>query len=56
MWRSWFIDHPLTSVALASMAIFLGAFIVVVARALRADRSTLDERARLPLLDGESHV
>lgn len=56
MWKSWFLDHPLTSVALASMAIFIGTFIIVVVRAARADAGALDERARLPLLDGETHV
>lgn len=56
MWKSWFLDHPLTSSALAAMAFFLGAFVVVIVRMLRADSRTLDERARLPFLDGETHV
>jgi hypothetical protein len=60
MWKSWFTDHPLTPVALAAMALFLGAFIVAVWRAWRSPAGELDERARLPLSDelvedGDAH-
>ena len=51
MWKDWFANHPFTPVALVAMALFLGAFIVVVWRAWRTPPPTFDERARLPLLD-----
>jgi hypothetical protein len=49
MWKSWFIDHPLTPLALIAMALFVGTFAVAVWRAWRAAPAALDERARLPL-------
>jgi cbb3-type cytochrome oxidase subunit 3 len=51
MWKHWFADHPLTPLALAAMALFLGAFVVVAWRAWKMPARDLDERARLPLLD-----
>ena len=51
MWNSWFAQHPLTPVALAAMALFLGTFVVAVWRAWRSPAGELDERARLPLSD-----
>jgi hypothetical protein len=60
MWKSWFAQHPLTPVALAAMALFLGTFVVAVWRAWRSPAGELDERARLPLSDelvddGDAH-
>jgi hypothetical protein len=51
MWKHWFADHPLTPLALAAMALFVGAFVVAVWRACRTPAPELEQRARLPLLD-----
>lgn len=56
MWKSFYLDQPLVPLALASMALFVGAFVVVLLRAFRSDKHELDDRARLPLLDEESET